>query len=268
MTKVWKIIMELLLVLLLVLLYEKRVISLSFHEISGLILLGFLLFHVLLNRRWVTGVTKGLLHSSLPTKIKIQYGVNVLLVLCWFLVGLSGILISKIVFHFSVPGPWKVIHYTSAATALILIGIHIGLHWTLIRNICGKWFQWLGKIAQPLGAVCLAGLLIFGLYSMVTTDFTRWLTMPFTMSEKPQNHWAPGQSQALAGEIDSPQQRGRHGQGQGLRDGTGPRTGGKVQEAFSFAQLLKVMANYLSILSVFATITYLLFRSRKGQIVV
>ncbi len=126
--------------LLLILMYSKNIISLSFHELGGLFVCGLFLIHCLLNWKWITGVSKRLLDKKLPFKTKLGYALNVLLFITMTFIAVSGIMISETVFT-SISGEsiiWRIGHFFAAAAAIILIGIHIGLHWSFIKSMFAR----------------------------------------------------------------------------------------------------------------------------------
>ena len=49
--------------------------------------------------------------------------------------------------------PW---HYFAAASALILIGIHLGLHWKYLRGVLLSKLPLSKRVAKVLGSACLA----------------------------------------------------------------------------------------------------------------
>ena len=234
---------DLILLILMILLYKKNIISMSFHEIGGLILFGLFVIHLLFNRKWIKSITKRLFDKSIPIKTRISYILNILLVICWSLVIISGIFISKVVFHFSIGGPWKLIHFSCAAFALILIGIHIGLHWNLIHSICKNKFKLSGKFSKPISTVCILFLLVSGVYNILNTDFKKWITMPFS--------------------IESMSDSGKHIQGvEGNKENkmnlnkeiSGKKKDGN--ESFNFMNILKLVINYGSIILFFTICTH------------
>lgn len=157
----------------------------EFHEIGGLILLGVFLIHILINHKWVTTITKKLFSKSIPIKTRLGYILNVFLLIFFALVGISGIFISKVLFHISsnIAISWKTIHYFSAAFALLLIGIHIGLHYSFITSMLRKILPIPRKAGTIIGILFSAVIIAYGGYSLTTTSYFRWLTMPFSSQE-------------------------------------------------------------------------------------
>ena len=68
--KMVKGLLDLVLVVLLVLLYNKNVISMAFHEVGGLILCGLFLIHKGLNLSWIKAVGKKLFTPGVSGRSK------------------------------------------------------------------------------------------------------------------------------------------------------------------------------------------------------
>jgi hypothetical protein len=112
--------------------------GLAIHEWLGISFLGAGLVHILLHWNWIKAMTvqffKKLWHSS-----RLNYVLNLGLLVALTTVMFSGLMISKNVLPtlglsgLGNPG-WKMIHSTSADAILILIGLHVALHWKWIVN--------------------------------------------------------------------------------------------------------------------------------------
>jgi hypothetical protein len=115
--------------------YAEDFTGLSLHEWFGI---GFgvaLLVHFSLHWDWVVRTTRGLLTTSGRRRFMWLMNLALLgdLILC---VG-SGILISRFrVFGVTFDSGefWNNLHGTTAAVAIALVGIHIGLDWRWISN--------------------------------------------------------------------------------------------------------------------------------------
>ena len=68
-----KIALDVVMAALLLMMYNKRIINLEFHEIGGLIVFGLFVIHQLFNWRWVINSTKRLFDKALPLKTKLNY---------------------------------------------------------------------------------------------------------------------------------------------------------------------------------------------------
>ncbi|MFC2008606.1 DUF4405 domain-containing protein [Chloroflexota bacterium] len=180
-----RIILDVVMVSMLVLMYEKNAISLSFHEIGGLGGCGLFIIHNGLNRKWIVGITKRFFGRALPLRVRIGYVLGVMLLVTMAFIALSGIMISRTVL-IGVYGNvafWRPAHFFASAVALVLVGIHVGLHWSFIRTMFAKMLRVPRAVSRPLGAACLIAVLAFGAYSMVTSDFAGWLAHPLTAEE-------------------------------------------------------------------------------------
>ncbi|WJH35284.1 DUF4405 domain-containing protein [Paenibacillus sp. CC-CFT747] len=147
-----KITIDILMAATLVLLYNKRVLGgLAFHEIAGLCIGGVFLVHILLNGRWVATVTRKLFDRKLPGRTRFGYLLNLLLLACMSFIIVSGILISEVVFrdlHMGNVGWFKGTHISVSFLTLIIVGVHVGLHWKWLMNVSQKLFR-LEKAAGP-----------------------------------------------------------------------------------------------------------------------
>lgn len=269
-----KYLLDAVMLLLLVLMYDKMAVSMAFHEIGGLFLIGLFVIHLLFNGKWIAAVTQRLFSNKTPAKIRLGYCVDALLLATFTLVGISGVLISKELFSFQGGSAWKTIHYSASAFAILLMGVHLGLHWNMIRAKLMKKNAVIKRGARVAGIGALCLVLAFGAYSMAATSFARWLSMPFQTAsgELPGNggegfdegrgqhsielQTAEGSSETAAdssapvpgGDADS---QAAAGAVKGGGEFHGSKDGGQG----SLSSTLLLIANYLSITAVFAAIT-------------
>lgn len=283
-----KLLFDAVMMILLSLMYHKMVICMAFHEIGGLFLIGLFILHLVINHKWIIGVSKRLFDKSLPAKTRIGYLVNFLLLISFFLIGISGIFISKVIFHFSFGMIWKMIHYSSAAMALVLIGIHIGLH---LRSICSfieKKINIPPSVGKIFGVICLTVLFVFGIYSMKTTSFMQWISMPFAITSMPdaermsdfkgdfkgrENFNSTGRqtkdNQNLEKGLKGKKRDNSTTYGQRRNQNSMHNEGRKgMENKFSILNILVVIFRYTSIAFVFASITlgFELLFSRKRKV--
>ena len=277
--KKWvKSVLDIVIFLLLMLMYRKQAIGMAFHEIGGLALLALFIVHHVLNGAWIAAVTRKLFSRQTPVRTRVSYCVDALLIVAVLCIGVSGALISKTVFSFGVHGGgWKTLHYFCAALALILGGVHVGLHAQYLFGGLRKRNQ----AVRVAAAVLLAVILVFGVYSLTTTSFIRWLGMPFSSMSSEGPGPDEGKGFGAQGEAEEPSVpsgdsgSGAHGRGQGGGPGKGAGSGsdgkrlhgtGRGGGGFSVMNALTVLAQFTSIAAVFAAITYgveRLFRRKK-----
>jgi hypothetical protein len=246
----WKLLLDAAMVVVFSILYSKSVISLAFHEVAGLIILGVALIHVLLNWKWVVGMTKKIFSKNLPAKTRVLYIVDFLLLVCVIVMIVTSLLISKKLFGTSIGNHSSLnpVHFCAAAIMLLLIGVHLGLHFSYIKTtLAGR--EKLKKVVLVILLTLVVVCCVFGVYTLVTSSFARWISSPFSAGS------------AGAG----------HGPGMGNGAGMGPGNGaGKgAQPAFSFLNLIKVFCQFFSVAMLVAVGTYglTLCFGRKKQLV-
>jgi len=192
-----KLTLDAVMLVLLVLMYRKQVISLQFHEIGGLALIGLFVIHNLVNGRWIAATTKKLFSKSTPAMVRARYIVDALLLVAFLTVGITGVLINKTLFAIRVAGNAKTLHYFSAALAVLLMGVHLGLH---ADYIFGKAFRrGANKVAKAALCVVLAAMIAFGGYSLVTTQFVSFLTAPVRTAQFAHGGFQPSGDMMLDG---------------------------------------------------------------------
>ncbi|MEA4973321.1 MAG: DUF4405 domain-containing protein [Candidatus Metalachnospira sp.] len=266
--RMFKIILDIIMLVLLVLMFKKNAISMSFHEIGGLALICLFAIHNLINAKWLKAVFGKFFGKGINSRTRIVAIVDLLLAIDFILIGISGVFISKAVFDFSVMGgSWKTIHYFCAAVSIVLMGVHLGLHWDFIKNAFGKLRY--GKAAKVVGSVFLIAAIANGVYGTVSTSFTRWLAMPFSVNAEVENVEGEetGQQAKISDEsggensIDSvtsattstSESNNNRGNGRGIGGGIHQNVGG-----ISASNIFSTISSYLSIIVLFAFITVLL----------
>ncbi|WP_339818500.1 DUF4405 domain-containing protein [Paenibacillus sp. FSL R7-0216] len=169
--------LDLLMALTFVLFFNKQVLGgLPFHEIAGVAMGGAILTHILLNWRWVAKITMKLFDRKLPLKTRFSYVLNLLLLASMGFVIISGIFISRVVFpniHLGNESWFKLTHMSVSYLVLILVAIHIGLHWKWAVGVFHQIIHY--RMKKPrlgvLAKVAVALLLVFGVYQMYATNF-------------------------------------------------------------------------------------------------
>lgn len=318
-----KIILDAAMLVTLALLYNKSAISMAFHEIAGLCLIGALVIHLALNGRWLVNVTRKFFSKASSARTRFLYLLNFFLLISFLSVGVSGIAISKVVFAEVLPNAsvsekqsdtaaapansgaaaadqttvsgessqtgapagghsnssqiWKTVHYTGAALTLILAGIHLGMHYKYLTGIFRRWIYMPGLPGRAVAAVLVTVLLVTGVYSMATTSFTRWLTMPFSTSqsaglggEQKQGISIPGghaDTQSKSEAFSAPADSGQNSSGSTAKEK--PSAGRGQQQKGGFLSAAKTFIQYGSISFVFAAVTVgvsKLFGKKKKQL--
>lgn len=111
--------------------------GIKLHEILGIFLFWLFLYHKLLNYKWIKSITQNLFKRHLNKNVKIKYIVDIGLLLLVFLNVITGILISTYIFtgiETRNIATTSNLHHIFAYLLLVLLIVHVGLHWTLVMN--------------------------------------------------------------------------------------------------------------------------------------
>ncbi|WP_425802776.1 DUF4405 domain-containing protein [Desulfitobacterium sp. Sab5] len=246
-----KLTLDIILVLIFSLLFNVRVFGgLAFHEIAGLgIGFGFLI-HILLNSQWVKKITLRLFDSKLPKKIRFGYFLNLLLLIAMLLSIVSGLLISKVLFPGlgSVdPRSFRQVHEIASYLALVIVGIHVGLHGQWILNLLKKIFR-VGA-SKPIIVVvklALAIVVLFGgldvLSNQITPQTLNPGNPPSVNSERVPNSNSSNQIERRPDHLEGSMK--------------GSVDGGRRGE-FRNANPSGVLATFLGVIGLLAVVTYI-----------
>ena len=110
--------------------------GLAIHEWLSLALAGTIIVHLLLNWEWIVNVTKRLFIKA-TNGARINYALNWLLFIDGILIMLSGIMISEsampaLGIALPMNFAWRSLHDMSANLALLIMGLHLAMHWNWI----------------------------------------------------------------------------------------------------------------------------------------
>ncbi|HWQ43821.1 MAG TPA: DUF4405 domain-containing protein, partial [Desulfosporosinus sp.] len=280
-------------------LYNSHAISLAFHEIAGLFLFGLFIIHCLLNRKWVTSITAKFFSKSIAPRVRFGYIIDLMLLVSFVLIIISGISTSQVLFPSIAQvkdSPWRSVHHFLAAFSIILVGIHLGLHWNFVIGMFKKAIQIPQKLAKPLGIGLLLIIVVFGSYSIVTSGFASWLAEPFlsanesaapndstdTTKNEDKSLWdgtingdKPGEGSTATEESktgtvvkeeagNTNGNTGKNGENKGGNTSVHP-VGEKKSEEGSPIAIAGTVATYLSILGVFTALTYYIDKFLKKK---
>lgn len=243
--------------LLFVLFFNKNVLGgLAFHEMAGLFFAGAYLTHILLNVRWVKKVTLKMFDRSLSWRLRVSYIFNFTLLISMTFIIVSGIMVSRVVFpniHVGNEGWFKMTHISVSFLVLALIGIHVGLHWQWVVNMCKKMTgvkksrTWVRYAAQGLTLM----VLLFGVYQINQTSYVSHLRSSVSaFGVKTQQAGFEGRQAFGNGE--------RGGMREGRRSlGAGP-SGFHREGKGSSVSVANVILTYTGIMAVFVIAVYYL----------
>jgi hypothetical protein len=237
-------------------LFSVSAVGLAFHETVGLALFGAAVLHLTLNRKWIISLTRRFFSKNIPLKIRFSYVLSVLLLISFLIIIGSGITMSKFVFAglFEEVDAFKSAHYFFSAFALLLIGIHAGLHWTFVKLMVGRIVKIPESVVKPLMAVMLMLIMVSGTWGLMNSSFVAWIASPVVALPEHESGWPEGtegrgggrgkSSESLVEEVDHEETE------EGIR---GYRGG--LGASFDLTKTIEVVAEYGSIMILIATIT-------------
>jgi len=116
----------------------------AIHEWLGVVLSGAIIVHLLLNWNWIVEITSRLFSKNAKGQ-RFNYILNWALFASGIMIMLSGLMISKTVvpfFGLSLPQnmSWKELHELSTNITMVLMGLHVAVHWSWIVNMFKRLF--------------------------------------------------------------------------------------------------------------------------------
>lgn len=260
-------------VLILLTLYQKNAVSLLYHEVVGLVLGAAILVHLTLNRKWFPALFSGRIFRGGIRGI-FSALISALMILCWCGVIVTGVLISKKLFPFHVNSltPY---HFFFASAGLILTGVHMGLHEAVFAGAVKK-IPGIRSLRRPFTIILAAVVMIFGVYSFTSSGMTKWISAPFVTTGQHGGAAASGSAANDGGTNGS----GTNGGAQEsesavseectVQSGTEASSGGAQNAERNFqsagpAGLLKLAAEIFSMLFLVMQVTALIVRPRTQR---
>ncbi len=176
MKKYRKLIVDAAMSALLLLLMAYELIGAAVHEWLGIAMFILVILHHVLNRRWSGNVLKG---KNSP--VRVLQTVLVVLVLFSMLGSMvSGIILSRHALAFlpihGGTGWARTVHLLCGYWGFVLMGLHLGLHWSVVIGIAGKSFKATQVRTWGVRAI---GLLIatYGGYAFVKRDLPNYILL-------------------------------------------------------------------------------------------
>ena len=169
--KKFKIVIDILLFIMTVLLFDIELIGNLNHEILGIILGILIIIHIGLNFKWIKQVTKNIKKVNIKTKA--MYMIDILIMLIYFVSIVFGILISYKIFNFHMSSNLYLMlaHLILGRLAIVLMFIHLGLHFDrLFSKIKSK------KLKKVIYSIYIIIVLLIAIYFLYTlTHSFQWL---------------------------------------------------------------------------------------------
>jgi hypothetical protein len=113
--------------------------GMAVHEWLGIAFGAAITTHLLLHWQWIVEVTKRFF-SKAQWSARINYILNALLFIDITLIIFSGLMISEVALPFvgielAQSRSWRGLHGTTADLFMVLVGLHVALHWQWIVNM-------------------------------------------------------------------------------------------------------------------------------------
>jgi cytochrome b len=113
--------------------------GMAVHEWLGIAFGAAITTHLLLHWQWIVEITKRFFGKA-QWSARINYMLNILLFIDITLIIFSGLMISEVALplvgiQLAQSGSWRGIHGTAANLFLVLVGLHVALHWHWIVNM-------------------------------------------------------------------------------------------------------------------------------------
>lgn len=147
------------------------------HEWIGMAMLVLFISHHILNRKWLLSISKG--------KYTAYRAVQTVLVIVMFalMVGsmVSGILLSNHIFKWiDISGTYMVarqIHMFCAYWGLVVMSLHLGLHWNIVVVMAGRLWEHPSVIRKWTARLVAAMIAGYGLYAFYRRQIGDYLLM-------------------------------------------------------------------------------------------
>lgn len=165
-----KLFIDLLMMILMLMEMANRFTGNTFHEIAGISLFVLFIIHNILNRRWYKTIFRG----KMNVRRVLSITVNLLFLVAMIVVMISAIPISRTIFtfmHIQNGLIARKIHTAAAYWGMILMAIHLGMHWGMIRGGVQRMMGITGT--SHIRAIILRILVVMIVVYGVKTSFDR-----------------------------------------------------------------------------------------------
>lgn len=123
---------------------DPRVTGIPIHEWLSLALAAAVVIHLLLSWNWIIEITRRFF-AKVTNRSRLNYVLNFLLLVDGTIIMFSGIMISEAIMPtigITLPSnfTWRWLHSLSADLSILIVGLHVGLHWSWIINCLKRVF--------------------------------------------------------------------------------------------------------------------------------
>lgn len=113
------------------------------HEWVSFLFILPLILHILLDWKWVVSVTKRMF-GRLPGEVRVNHILDLVIFIMMVLAMFTGTIISEaalptIGINFTIDPFWQSMHDLTANLTMLLIGIHLAMHWSWIKSAFNRY---------------------------------------------------------------------------------------------------------------------------------
>jgi hypothetical protein len=130
-----------------------RLSGISIHEWLGVAFGAAVIVHLLLHWQWIIAVGRTMLTKA-RANARVNYLLNIALFIDATLITFTGLMISQVVLPlFGIRLPegffWRRLHSLSSDAGVILVGLHIALHWQWVLKTTARLFGFMRPTPKP-----------------------------------------------------------------------------------------------------------------------
>ena len=127
--------------------------GIPFHEWISILFVLPLLIHILLDWKWVVSITKRMF-GKLPGEVRFNHIFDLIIFIMMTLALMTGFVISEAALpalgiHVTIDPFWSGMHDLFANLTMLLIGIHLAMHWGWITRSFKRYFGSARKAKTP-----------------------------------------------------------------------------------------------------------------------
>ncbi len=139
----YKMILDIVMTIIIILLMKTAFTGIKLHEIFGIAAFTLFLIHKLINIKLIKNMFNKFSNKNIVQKFIII--TDLFLLIDIFIIIVTGVLISQYIFNNALSisnlSIYSAVHHGSAYLGMLLISVHIGLHWNFIINMLKKIFK-------------------------------------------------------------------------------------------------------------------------------
>jgi hypothetical protein len=180
----YKIILDIIMTMVLIVLMKITFTGMLWHEILGLGVFSLFIIHKFMNIKIAAHLTAKFKKLSAYSKSMLL--LDILLFIDFLIVVGTGILISQELFAsaFAVSDPLLIsaIHHSSATIGLILVSVHIGLHWPCVMSIIKNKLHLknASRLRTALSRIVAVAIMLLGVQSSYSQNVFATVTEPLS----------------------------------------------------------------------------------------